>query len=925
MSLNRITKHDTCIPIHLLKNIISSTTVPEETIDEEDTEIYHITLHGIGEIVFKNGNIYEGNVRFGILNSTQNHPSRLTFTDGTVYIGDVKDNQITGKGTYIYSNGSSYTGELVNGLKEGKGKLDDNINEIIYEGEWKNNKKTGFGKLIVKNMTYEGYFINDIKSRKGKLIWNDTMNLYEGEFMNNKIQGNGYFIWNDAYEKFIGQWKENIQNGLGIHIWYDEKYDMKYLRNRYIGEFADGMRSGYGVFFYTNGSKYEGQWRNNKKHGFGVYTFQDGSRFEGFFENDKMIEKEKEDKPNPISKTSMMKVNQQNTQFQTGTIKEKDLKTTETDKQIMKNKKLPPIENENFISERQIKDSESNPFKTMLDITDIVESEPEIEVSLSSIYSLMLRHISDMKLFYKVYTQNFLNETKQVLGNESFVSEIKVKQRQSKFLLLNKEETKERESIYLEKDNETRQLFTISEGLNLNNQIGKAMEMKDFWRFIRDSNILSSEICIADINRIFFNGQRNYMEMFTCPEYLKENQFYDYIYSMIETGKKNFYSKYKQKNKSFQLVTSQYISKGSLIYETKEETFYFDIHSRRNILLTRQFYEGIVRIAYLKYIGEKEVLSIKIKKLLDLIMKSNIKISKFYNKRGNSKENHMLSHIHSQVPENNNVNTVTLTSNLNKQNQILTEGRSLFSIVDVNINTSFFDGVLSQYETRLNSLYKEMYMKYIKSIKGNITKSKIKTNDMTIRYRFIYNLLKSTVEYSFLDKISYVNFINRHHSDKKVYLNEFNLCAFSYYENLLDTELIFIEFVELFLYNIYLLLENNRLNQKDNFQIQFELLFRILNDCVVIKETKSNDEKIYIPLMDVHKKLEIQKKNLRRQKEEERRKENEKIRFGDENKMMRKYELLVFPAFDNEEEEEVDEEENEEEYLDEEENDEFEY
>ena len=89
----------------------------------------------------------------------------------------------------------------------------------------------------------------------------------------------------------MGQWKNNLQNGLGIHIWYDTNNENKFFRNRYIGEWKDGKRNGYGKFFYNNGCVYEGFWKNNKKDGFGIYYYFDKTRYVGNFKDDIMIDK----------------------------------------------------------------------------------------------------------------------------------------------------------------------------------------------------------------------------------------------------------------------------------------------------------------------------------------------------------------------------------------------------------------------------------------------------------------------------------------------------------------------------------------------------------------------------------------------------------------------------------------------------------
>ena len=113
----KITNKDSFIPIQLLNNIIESTTVPEQTVDEADSELFFTTLHGYGRIKFKNGNEYEGNVKFGILNSLTNIASTLKFKDGTIYSGEIVNNKITGSGRYDFANRSSYIGLVENGLR----------------------------------------------------------------------------------------------------------------------------------------------------------------------------------------------------------------------------------------------------------------------------------------------------------------------------------------------------------------------------------------------------------------------------------------------------------------------------------------------------------------------------------------------------------------------------------------------------------------------------------------------------------------------------------------------------------------------------------------------------------------------------------------------------------------------------------------
>lgn len=60
-----------------------------------------------------------------------------------------------------------------------------------------------------------------------------------------------------------------LQHGVGKHYWLLRRvHGSQYpLRNMFEGEFVNGLRHGFGTFYYANGAKYEGGWKNNMKHG----------------------------------------------------------------------------------------------------------------------------------------------------------------------------------------------------------------------------------------------------------------------------------------------------------------------------------------------------------------------------------------------------------------------------------------------------------------------------------------------------------------------------------------------------------------------------------------------------------------------------------------------------------------------------------
>jgi hypothetical protein len=67
------------------------------------------------------------------------------------------------------------------------------------------------------------------------------------------------------------------------------------MRNRYEGSWKGGVRDGFGVFYYANGSKYEGYWQNNMKEGYAFYTDENGKNSLIFFHKDRMIKGNRSD------------------------------------------------------------------------------------------------------------------------------------------------------------------------------------------------------------------------------------------------------------------------------------------------------------------------------------------------------------------------------------------------------------------------------------------------------------------------------------------------------------------------------------------------------------------------------------------------------------------------------------------------------
>ena len=102
------------------------------------------------------------------------------------YEGEFTEDEITGNGTYLWSNKDIYTGELFESKMNGKGvyRWPDGSE---YKGDYILNVKEGFGEYKMKdNKIYRGPFINGKPEGKGTLEINGKIN--DVEFVNGKLK-----------------------------------------------------------------------------------------------------------------------------------------------------------------------------------------------------------------------------------------------------------------------------------------------------------------------------------------------------------------------------------------------------------------------------------------------------------------------------------------------------------------------------------------------------------------------------------------------------------------------------------------------------------------------------------------------------------------------------------------------------------------
>ena len=185
---------------------------------------------------------------------------KKVYRDGNKYDGDFVEDKRQGKGTYIrVTDKATYTGEWYNNVRHGYGveEIPSKDGTQRYEGEWKEDKRCGFGKILYANGDrYEGEWLDNLKHGQGKFYYTNG-NFYEGGWLSNKKEGVGTYIF---------------ANG-----------------TRYDGELKNDKINGRGICHHADGEVYEGEYREGKRHGRGRCVLPDGTVQDGYFENGKFV------------------------------------------------------------------------------------------------------------------------------------------------------------------------------------------------------------------------------------------------------------------------------------------------------------------------------------------------------------------------------------------------------------------------------------------------------------------------------------------------------------------------------------------------------------------------------------------------------------------------------------------------------------
>ncbi len=173
-------------------------------------------------------------------------------------------------------NYKEFSGKYKVGDKNRKGKEYDGYEDsLIFEGEYLNGKRKGYGKEYNDNkLLYEGEYLNNLRNGNGKEFNFDGKIIFKEEYKDgNWWTGKVYeYKDNNIYE---------INNGKGYL-----KYMAYWGTKNFEGEYLNGKKNGKGKEYDNHILIFEGEYLNGKKNGKGKeYDWDNCIKFEGEYFN----------------------------------------------------------------------------------------------------------------------------------------------------------------------------------------------------------------------------------------------------------------------------------------------------------------------------------------------------------------------------------------------------------------------------------------------------------------------------------------------------------------------------------------------------------------------------------------------------------------------------------------------------------------
>jgi len=205
--------------------------------------------------------------------------------DQICYEGHCQCGKQHGRATQLFCHGRKlyyYSGQFVEGSPDGYGTLVEPLNK---SGPTCLNSLKGLADLSWKQGKQDKESFEAVSAQ---------LKIFRGQFMEGMRHGYGVQYWfGRSKQQYDGEWYRNKFHGRGRLRWskdirrpldiYGPDSETEASASTYTGNFRCGKFHGKGCLIDASGNKYVGEWEGGRKEGSGKHSLRDGSVYIGQF------------------------------------------------------------------------------------------------------------------------------------------------------------------------------------------------------------------------------------------------------------------------------------------------------------------------------------------------------------------------------------------------------------------------------------------------------------------------------------------------------------------------------------------------------------------------------------------------------------------------------------------------------------------
>lgn len=199
-----------------------------------------------------------------------------------------------------YENGCYY-GEVHNYLRDGYGTYAWDSG-TIYSGEWFEGKRYGIGFTLYEGLAHYGNYSDGPEGHGATIVCDSLTHLagapgsrvYVGNFANGTPQGQGTLYGADGTLLYNGPFDKGLPTATypttANYTPYRWTYEALPGGDSYEGESHNGIREGFGIYRWADGSVWFGYWEGGLREGEGLYINANGAMMAGIWSEGELMQ-----------------------------------------------------------------------------------------------------------------------------------------------------------------------------------------------------------------------------------------------------------------------------------------------------------------------------------------------------------------------------------------------------------------------------------------------------------------------------------------------------------------------------------------------------------------------------------------------------------------------------------------------------------